>query len=44
MSVVAMPGVLGVILSFASCVAAVAETPECVALKTTTIPFACFNT
>lgn len=43
MSVAAMPGLLGVILSFAPCVSAVAESPECVALKTTTIPFAYFS-
>lgn len=40
MSVAAMPGLLGVMLSFAPRVSAVAESPECVALKTTTIPFA----
>jgi len=42
MSVAAVPGFLGVVLSFA-CVSAVAESPECVALKTTTIPFAYFS-
>jgi hypothetical protein len=41
--VAAMPGLLGVIVSFAPCVSAIAETPECVALKTTTIPFAYFS-
>jgi hypothetical protein len=42
-SVAAMPGLLGVILSLARCVSAVAQSPECVALKTTRIPFAYFS-
>ena len=43
MSVAGVSGLLGVILAFAPSVAAVAESPECVALKTTRIPFAYFS-
>jgi hypothetical protein len=42
-SVAAQLGLLCVILSFAPCVSAVAQSPECVALKTTKIPFAYFS-
>jgi hypothetical protein len=43
MSVAVVSGMLGVIVAFAPCVPAVAESPECLALKTTTAPFAYFS-
>jgi hypothetical protein len=43
MSVAGVSGILGVILAFAPSVGAVAESPECLALKTTKIPFAYFS-